>query len=228
MKDTEGMRISITRNGPYVVSGSVPLVRLEILTNEAGESVGWREVERFPAAERYLLCRCGSSDRKPFCDGSHMSVSFDGSETAGHDPYAMQAVPLEGPGVKLHDARKLCAEARFCDRGGGLWNLIEECDDSRSRALAEEEATLCPSGRYVLCDEDGTEIEPELPARIALVEDPSVGASGPLFVSGGIPVTGADGEEYEVRNRVTLCRCGRSTNKPFCDGSHLGATPSDR
>jgi CDGSH-type Zn-finger protein len=33
-------------------------------------------------------------------------------------------------------------------------------------------------------------------------------------------VTGADGAPYEVRNRVTLCRCGASRNKPFCDGTH--------
>ncbi|MFE2733740.1 CDGSH iron-sulfur domain-containing protein [Streptomyces sp. NPDC059349] len=37
---------------------------------------------------------------------------------------------------------------------------------------------------------------------------------------GGIPVTAADGTPYEVRNRVTLCRCGASRNKPFCDGTH--------
>jgi CDGSH-type Zn-finger protein len=33
-------------------------------------------------------------------------------------------------------------------------------------------------------------------------------------------VISADGKAYEVRNRVTLCRCGSSNNKPFCDGSH--------
>jgi CDGSH-type Zn-finger protein len=36
-----------------------------------------------------------------------------------------------------------------------------------------------------------------------------------------IAVTSADGRDYEVRNRVTLCRCGSSRNKPFCDGSHV-------
>jgi CDGSH-type Zn-finger protein len=41
-----------------------------------------------------------------------------------------------------------------------------------------------------------------------------------LWVRGGIPVISADGFAYEVRNRVTLCRCGASANKPFCDGSH--------
>ena len=56
-----------------------------------------------------------------------------------------------------------------------------------------------------------------------LIEDPSLGVSGPLWVRGGIPVTGADGGQYEVRKRVTLCRCGQSKNKPFCDGSHIEA-----
>lgn len=45
---------------------------------------------------------------------------------------------------------------------------------------------------------------------------------GPLWVRGGIPVESSDGATYEVRNRVTLCRCGRSSNKPFCDGTHKG------
>lgn len=43
---------------------------------------------------------------------------------------------------------------------------------------------------------------------------------GPYRVRGGVPVVGADGRRYEVRERQTLCRCGSSRNKPFCDGSH--------
>jgi len=30
-----------------------------------------------------------------------------------------------------------------------------------------------------------------------------------------------DGKPYRIRNRLTLCRCGRSENMPFCDGSHV-------
>ncbi|MFZ2073841.1 MAG: CDGSH iron-sulfur domain-containing protein [Methanoregula sp.] len=37
---------------------------------------------------------------------------------------------------------------------------------------------------------------------------------------GGIPVVSADRKPYHIRNRLTLCRCGKSQNKPFCDGSH--------
>lgn len=216
------MSVRVTSGGPYLVAGDVPLVRLEIVTNEAGESVGWREVDRLETGERYALCRCGHSDRKPFCDGSHMDGGFEGTETAGHESYASQAVNIDGPGVRLRDARSLCAEARFCDRSGGLWNLVERCDDPEALDLAREEAQLCPSGRYVLCEgADEGELEPEFEPSIGLIEDPSMGVSGPIFIRGGIQVLDAAGEAYEVRNRVTLCRCGQSANKPFCDGSHV-------
>ena len=37
---------------------------------------------------------------------------------------------------------------------------------------------------------------------------------------GPVQVVGGDGRAYELRERQTLCRCGQSSNKPFCDGSH--------
>lgn len=222
------MRISVTTDGPYMVSGQVPLGRADIVTNEIGESVAWREHDSIEAGYRYQLCRCGHSKIKPFCDGAHEQVGFDGTETAGHSSFAELAVGIDGPGVVLHDARRLCAEARYCDRAGGLWNLVERCDDPEVRGLVVEEAELCPSGRYVLRNTETGEVnEPNLPASILAVEDPKYAVSGPLFVRGGIPVYDADGVGYEVRNRVTLCRCGHSKNKPFCDGSHIACKFKD-
>ncbi len=72
----EGMRIGVTENGPYSVTGSVPLVRAQIVTDERGDSVAWRETERLDAGESCLLCRCGASSAKPFCDFSHIGVGF--------------------------------------------------------------------------------------------------------------------------------------------------------
>lgn len=218
---TQDRRIIVSADGPYIVRGGVPLSRATIVTNEAGESVAWDEEPPIETRDTYTLCRCGHSARKPYCDGSHLDMNFDGTETAGHHSYAELAVDIDGPGVRLKDVRRLCAEARFCDRAGGLWNLVKECDDPEKRRLAEEEAMLCPSGRYVLCNEDGGENEPTYDPSIVLTQDPAMGCSGPLWVRGGVPVIDAEGEPYEVRNRVTLCRCGRSKNKPFCDGSHI-------
>lgn len=46
--------------------------------------------------------------------------------------------------------------------------------------------------------------------------------NGPYRVTGPITVIDADGTEYDVAGKktVALCRCGASTNKPFCDGTH--------
>jgi len=216
------MRITVTDNGPYAVTGEVPLVVAEIVVNDEGESVAWRETRRIETGPRYDLCRCGHSGDKPFCDGSHYDADFVGTETAGHAAYDEVAACTDCAGVRLKDVRELCAEARFCDRAGGLWNLVLKRDEPGVEELIKEEAMLCPSGRYVACDpETDAPFEFDYEPSIALVEDPQLGVSGPLWVRGGIPIIDGHGEAYEVRNRVTLCRCGRSGNKPFCDGSHM-------
>jgi hypothetical protein len=83
-------------------------------------------------------------------------------------------------------------------------------------------ASDCPSGRLLVVDyETGQAIEPKLEKSIGVINDPGAKVdTAPLWVRGGIPIIGSDGRIYEVRNRVTLCRCGKSTNKPFCDSSH--------
>ena len=67
----------------------------------------------------------------------------------------------------------------------------------------------------------GKALEPTLEKAISLVEDPHEGISGPIRLKGGIPLESTDGKQYEIRNRVTICRCGESKNKPFCDTTHV-------
>jgi len=123
----------------------------------------------------------------------------------------------------LTDAQNLCAFARFCDPKGRVWNLVQQPDNAETRQLVKHEAGHCPAGRLVAWDKkSGKAFEPKFEPSIALIEDTAKEVSGPIWVRGGIPIVSADGETYEVRNRVTLCRCGRSSNKPFCDGSHAG------
>ena len=73
----------------------------------------------------------------------------------------------------------------------------------------------CPSGALTFRLAGATgDLEPDLAPGVKVVDD------GPLWVTGGVPVVRADGEPCETRNRVALCRCGASANKPLCDGSH--------
>jgi CDGSH-type Zn-finger protein len=222
-------KITVSPNGPYVVEGGVKLAHQHIVTNEHGESLEWREGDTVPAPEKYKLCRCGHSAKMPFCDTTHKRIRFDGTETASREPYEAQAQRIDGPEMVLEDAESLCAFARFCDPHGQVWNLVGQTDQPRARKLVEHEAGHCPGGRLVAKDrKTGSALEPKLDPSIGLVQDTAKKISGPLWVRGGIPVVGADGVTYEVRNRQALCRCGASSNKPFCDGSHASIGFKDR
>ncbi len=102
-KAQAGAKIEITKDGPYLVSGELPLTEQWIVTNAEGDSLDYREGKKFPAQAQYALCRCGQSANKPFCDGTHATVKFDGQETASHQPYLKQAETIEGPTMLLTD-----------------------------------------------------------------------------------------------------------------------------
>ncbi len=221
-------RIVISENGPYHVYGSIPLRVQEIVPNEAGLSWDWKEGKQFKTSGEYKLCRCGQSANKPFCDGSHKRFRFDGEETASRIPYARQAETFVGQTLILNDQENLCAFARFCDPGGKIWGLIEHTDNPEARELVIREAMHCPAGRLTIQDRQTLKaIEEPLEPAIGLVEDIALGCSGPVWVQGGIQIESADGKRYEKRNRVTLCRCGASDNKPFCNGSHASMEFND-
>jgi CDGSH-type Zn-finger protein len=217
---TPVMKIVVSNDGPYIVSGGVPLVLCRIVSNEEGYSWDWLEEREFSAGPVYKLCRCGRSGNKPFCDDSHLKEGFDGTETASRQPFSAQAKTYGGPTLELADFKVLCASARFCHPGGNIWSLVTKADPA-SRDLAIREAARCPSGRLVLRDrEGGGEIKDAFEPSICVVEDSPLGYSGPLWVRGEIRVESEDGKPYELRNRATLCRCGASKNKPFCNGGH--------
>ncbi len=210
-KKPASAKVQIVKNGPYMVTGALPLQKQTIGTNVAGESIKWVPGHAFPEQAQYALCRCGHSASKPFCDGTHAKVGFDGTETASRAGYRSQATVLQGPRMSLTDAEGLCAFARFCDPHGQVWGLVNQTDKPAAHKLFVQEAGDCPSGRLVAWDkETGQAIEPKFEPSIGLIEDPANACSGPIWLRGGIPVVAADGHAYEVRNRVTLCRCGAS------------------
>lgn len=43
---------------------------------------------------------------------------------------------------------------------------------------------------------------------------------GPYRVEGGVPLEGPEGQPYELKPAYSLCRCGKSANKPYCDATH--------
>lgn len=218
-------RIVVTKDGPYVVHGHVPLVHKIQIVSEHGEPLTWKKERSLDAPETYDLCRCGRSRYKPFCDVTHALFDFDGTESADTTETAERQEIYEG-GTKIVVKRdySLCTDAGFCgNRVTDVQEMVPHTDDTQVRAQVMAMIERCPSGSYVYSlEEGGEDIEPDLPQQIAVTteivaDDP---IAGPLWVTGGIPVERADGQPFEKRNRVTLCCCGLSKNKPLCDGTH--------
>lgn len=227
MADTEKY-IKIIKQGPYEVYGN-PKMKLEkIVSDEDGASWEYEQGKEFLCKENPIaLCRCGQSKHSPYCDGTHEHVDWDGDEAKDFEPILDGAEVIEGPNLTLFDNESYCAYARFCDAKGRVWNLVQN-GDKESDVLAVREACNCAAGRLMIYDNKTKKpIEPQLEKEIAILEDEPLDCSGPLYVKGGIPVESEDGRRYEVRNRQTLCRCGKSDHKPCCDGSHASIKYKD-
>ena len=216
-------KITVRPNGPYIVRGGIPLVRKTPVMSEHGEPLAWKKEDVISTGETYRLCRCGQSSTKPFCDGTHTTVGFDGDETADTSPIADRAVDHEGERIIVKDDRSLCMHAGFCgNRVTNIWKMVKETRDSQVRAELIAMVERCPSGALSYSLEAGGDtVEPDLAEEVSVIPD------GPLWVSGGVPVERRDGQPLEARNRVTLCRCGASSRKPLCDGTHKKVGFSD-
>ena len=118
----EEKKITILKDGPYEVTGGVPLNEMRIVPNERGESAAWMKTREYPLQESYHLCRCGHSKNKPFCDGTHAKIHFDGTETAENIPYDESCEIYEGDGMtlRIRESSALSpASATPTDRCGG-------------------------------------------------------------------------------------------------------------
>lgn len=220
-----GKRIVIETDGPYQVKGGIRLVRKTQVVSEFSEPLTWQTGEVIPTEEEYDLCRCGHSEDKPFCDSSHTLVGFDGTETADTNTTAERQGTYPGSkGIIVKRDMSICISSGFCGtRLANIQQLAARTKDPDVRARVMAMIERCPSGSLTYSLAEGEpDLEPDLPEEIAVVteitEDGAI--AGPLWVTGRIAIERADGQPFETRNRVTLCRCGRSSIKPLCDGTH--------
>lgn len=219
------VKIVINSTGPYLVYGNPQLLKQFIMPDIEGKSWEYKEGLGYSTdKEPTALCRCGHSKNHPYCDSSHLTTDWLPELTADNIPLLRDAEVTEGSTLQLTDNNNYCALARFCDAKGQVWNLLDRSSNAVERELTIREASNCPSGRLKAWDKNsGKPFEPKYVASLVLLEDTMARCSGPIWVRGGIPIDSDTGIHYELRNRVTLCRCGNSNNKPFCDGSHIEA-----
>jgi len=197
--------IEIRPDGPLAVSGSFEL------TGADGKEVVHAELVA-------KLCRCGGSQNKPFCDGTHRRNGFSGVRES--DGSKDKVKDYAAPSITIHDNRSVCVHAAHCT--AGLDNVFKYgerpwIDPAGSPAHAITETVLrCPSGAlsYTLAGQEG-KTEQWAPSI-------TVARDGPYEVL-GVDLPGVEFAKGVPGNRYTLCRCGLSKNKPFCDASHIEA-----
>ncbi len=202
MSEAQKPTIECSQNGPYIVRN------LETLHNSKGEPI--------PTRRTMALCRCGGSANKPFCDGTHSNIGFtserltDGARDKRRD--------YVGTHITIHHNRGICSHAGFCtDNLASVFRMKEkpwiDPDGAEADAII---ATIkqCPSGALSYSIERAEYRDQERKPMIAVSRD------GPLYISGSVELKDQPWGEGASQEHYTLCRCGASKNKPFCDGTH--------
>lgn len=214
--------INVLPNGPYVVH------RLSQFTDSHNQPLETKPV--------MALCRCGHSNTKPYCDGSHGKIGFEDHKLPGATPQQRRDFKgkFQGQEITVSDNEGICSHAGFCD--GRLpevfWTFEKEeqrgdqgQDKIRrlphpDKAPAEKIIStikLCPSGalRYKIKEKIYDDFG--RPPGIKVSKD------GPYYAVGSVELNGeinSISSRPDSSEHYTLCRCGASKNKPFCDGSH--------
>ena len=193
--------ITPTENGPYIVRD------LDNLRNSKGK------LETKP---QMALCRCGGSANKPFCDGTHNTNGFSSKKLT--DGGKDKRDNYVGNEITIHDNRGICAHAGRCTDGlPKVFRLKEEPWIYANAEKAEkiiETVKKCPSGALSYSIDGVEQRDQDRKPQIR------VSKNGPYVVAGGAELVGEQQGEGASTEHLTLCRCGGSKNKPFCDGTH--------
>jgi len=201
--------IEVTENGPFLVKG------LDKFKNKEGEDILSKEV--------MPLCRCGQSEEKPFCDGTHFKVGFSGEKDPSRQKDKIHR--YRGKNITIYDNRGVCAHRGYCTE-----DVPTVFDVSKKRWINPDGAPVediialcnkCPSGAlsYSLPGEERVQCVEENPEQVKIAPRRH-DADGPYDITGAVELKDHADCCPESEEHYCLCRCGASKNKPFCSGEH--------
>jgi CDGSH-type Zn-finger protein/ferredoxin len=202
-------KIEAIKNGPLLVEG------LKSFKNSKSEDI--------KNTDGMALCRCGQSSNKPFCDGTHYKAGFTDGKEDGRLPDEVKS--YEGKDITIHDNRGVCSHAGHCTDNSPKvfrmkdqpWIAPDEDDADRTKKTIK----MCPSGALAYDAGDEHYKDQNREPGINIEKD------GPYRVVGGPDFRDVEANKPESKEHYSLCRCGQSKNKPFCDGAHWHAKFKD-
>lgn len=210
---TDFPKITPAENGPLIVENP-PNLKGAVAADLSGKP-------------KVALCRCGASSNKPFCDGAHAKAGFDSApdHTRLRNTAKDYSGKVEGVALTISYTPVLCTHAAQCQaRAAAVF------DQKASPWIQPEHGTVaaildviaaCPSGALRVS------VGEQTPQHMTTGDvGITVEANGPYHVTNVALAAEFNGADAS-RAKYSLCRCGLSNNKPFCDGSHHDAKWSD-
>lgn len=187
--------VTVLENGPLKISGE------GMTLSYCGEAV--------EVGSDVYICRCGRSANAPFCDGSHSKTGFvaEAAEGAQKDIHVW-----EGQTIRTFFNPNACMHALYCKPLKGL-RAQELAGDTDAAAEIARVVRSCPSGALSYEAKDVADPATPAPVDIAVME------GGEVRIQCAFEIN-TDLQERQASDRATLCRCGMSKNKPWCDGRH--------
>lgn len=199
-------KITAIKNGPFQVRQVKKIIK----------SNG----EELKCTKDLMLCRCGASANKPYCDSTHVKNGFVGLNRDKH--IRNKTIAYQGKEITIYDNRNICSHAGYCTAGlpavfssDRPW--INPDGDAVDKIIAI--CNKCPSGALSYSLKDG---ERNFGREYDMATIRVVGRQhqGPYVITGSITIEGQMERLPEAPAKMTLCRCGQSKNKPYCNGDH--------
>jgi len=176
--------------GDLFVGGRQPWCQPDVASDNEVRDV----VLRCPTGALSIELADGSNPETASADNT-INVAYNGPLFV-RGQLGIDGAPSDAPGLKFRAALCRCGQSRN----------KPYCDNSHERAGFQDYGAVGETG------EGSTETGGPLTIKMA--------KDGPLLVNGNVTISGGSGRCSWSGNKVALCRCGASDNKPFCDGSH--------
>ncbi|MGB5166192.1 MAG: CDGSH iron-sulfur domain-containing protein [Woeseiaceae bacterium] len=179
--------------GELFIGGRDPWCKPDVTSNEEVAEI----VKRCPTGALTVDFADGSGTEQPE-SANTVHVAYNGPLFV-RGRLAIENAPADAPGLAFRSALCRCGKSRnkpFCD------NSHEKDGFSDYGAVGETGAGDAGVGGEL---------------AIKPIKD------GPLMLIGNVTIRNSSGREAWKGDRVALCRCGESANKPFCDGAHKRA-----
>lgn len=199
------LSIEPIKNGPLKIVNQ---------TEESLKNILFYDSKPLDLEKTAFLCRCGRTNNQPYCDGTHIKYNFNSQNDLEEEIIQV----YDSKNVTVTFNRSICAGSANCVKKfpeiytsesenwihpelGTLENIIQSVKD-------------CPSGALSYTLNKDCQLESCQKEKIDIIKN------GPIQVRGPIDIKIEKWSSFANKTKFTLCRCGSSQNKPFCDYSH--------